>query len=577
VLRSLTVRNLAVLAGGELELGAGFNVLTGETGAGKSLLVDSLGLLAGARAESDLVREGAEAASVAGVFELEPPLRATLESAGLEADGDELVVRREISREGRNRVFLNDQPATARLLQEMAPHLLRIHGQREELGLAEPALQRAWLDRVGGSEGAALAARAATRFTDYHQLAERLAGLSGDERLRAERLDLLRFQAREIDDARLAAGEDLELRAERDALRHHEAIAHGLGEAQARLSGADGEDGEGALAAVRIARRALEVIAAWEPTATELGPELAELEARLGEAALAVDRRLARLELDPGRLDRVEARLALVERLTRKYATDAAGVLARRAEIAAQLAELEGGDADRGELEARVAEALSAYRREADALSAARRQWGAELERRVAPELAELALGKARLEVVLDVAPSAGSAVSIGGVAVEFGAWGYDRVVFVFAPNPGEPMLPLVRIASGGELARVALALQLATRGEEIAGGPSLVFDEIDAGLGGAQGAAIGRKLKRLASRGQILAVTHLPQVASFGDRHYRVSKRLRGGRTHADVEALDRAARIEEVARMLSADEVTPLSRRHAEELLATGKKTAK
>jgi len=574
VLRNLTVRNLAVLAGGELELAAGFNVLTGETGAGKSLLVDSLALLAGGRAESDLVREGADSANLAGTFDLDSGLRRRLEEAGLDASGDELVVRREISREGRNRVFLNDQPATARLLQELAPGLLRIHGQREELGLAEPALQRAWLDRVGGAGGAALVGEVANRYAEYRNLAERLAGLTGDERLRAERLDLLRFQAREIDDARLAAGEDLELRAERDALRHHEAIARGLGEAQARLAG---EDGEGALAATTAARRALDEIAAWEPVAAELGPELTELETRLGEAARSVDLRLASLEVDPGRLDLVEDRLALIERLSRKYGSDVSGILARRVEIGAELAELEGGAANREELEARVGEALAAYRGRADALSAARRRWADELERRVAPELAELALGKARLEVVVDVAPNVGSPVSVGGVEVEFGPWGYDRVVFAFAPNPGEPTLPLVRIASGGELARVALALQLATHGDEIDGGPSLVFDEIDSGLGGAQGAAIGRKLRRLARRGQILAVTHLPQVACFGDRHHRVSKRLRSGRTHAEVEVLDRGGRVDEIARMLSADEVTPLSRRHAEELLAAARREAK
>jgi DNA repair protein RecN (Recombination protein N) len=566
VLRSLSVRNLAVLAGGEIELGPGFNVLTGETGAGKSLLVDSLALLAGGRAASDLVREGAESLTVAGIFDCDAELAARLADAGFELDDNEVVVRREISREGRNRVFVNDRPATARLLQDLAPALLRVHGQREELGLAEPALQRAWLDRVGGAAAAELRARVAALFHDYRNWADRLDSLSGDERLRAERLDLLAFQARELDEARPIAGEEEELRRERDALRHHEAIAEGLGAAESALAGEE----TSAVGLVHAARRALAGIRDWEPLAVELEGELGELEVRLNEAARSVATRLGGLDTDPRRLDEVESRLALLERLMRKYGLDAAGLAFRRQEIARELAALTGGEGDREAVAAGAAAALAAYRQAATELSQARAAWGAELERRVGRELADLALAKARLTVGLERDRREGSALVVGGEPVEFGAEGFDHVVFGFAPNPGEPLLPLVRIASGGELARVALALQLATRGDEVPGGPTLIFDEIDAGLGGAEGAAIGRKLKRLARRGQIVAVTHLPQVASFGDRHYSVHKRQRGGRSHAEVEPLDRAARVEEIARMLSADEITPASRRHAGELLA-------
>ncbi len=571
MLKSLTVRNLAVVAGGEVELGAGFNVLTGETGAGKSLVVDSLGLLAGARAAADLVREGAESLTVAGVFELSRGLAARLEVAGFDLeDDDELVVRREIGREGRNRVFVNDRPATLRLLQELAPALLRIHGQREELGLADPELQRAWLDRLGGVDGAKLLDATAAAHDAYRALAERLERLVGDATLRAERLDLLRFQAAEIDAARLAAGEDDALRRERDGLRHAEAIVRGLGAALARLAEEEGS----ALESLGAARHELEAVADWEPLAGDLAREIAELGSRAGEAGRALAARLAGFEVEPGRLDEVEERLALIERLTRKFGADVAAVLERRATIGRELAELEGGEESRDALEVKTGAALEAYRQAALALSAARRKWAAELGPRLERELGELALGKARLDVVLERAARSGSPLVVDGEGVEFGAAGFDRVVFRFAPNPGEPLLPLVRIASGGELARVALALQLATRGDEEATGPTLVFDEIDAGLGGAQGAAIGRKLRRLARRGQILAVTHLPQVASFGDRHYRVTKKVRGGRTFAEVEALGRAERVDEIARMLSADRVTSLSRDHAGEMLAAAEK---
>jgi DNA repair protein RecN (Recombination protein N) len=544
VLKSLHVRNLAVLAGGEIELGPGLNVLTGETGAGKSLVVDSIGLLAGARATADLVREGAEALTVGGVFELPGALRGRLAESGIETEGDELVVRREIGREGRNRVFLNDQPATLRLLQELAPGLLRIHGQREELGLADPALQREWLDRAGGGEAAALTARVAARFADWRALAERLARLTGDERLRLERLDLLRFQAREIDDARLGA-----LAAAHGALVEEEGAA---GERLAR------------------ARHELAAIAAWEPIAAESLGELDELAVRAAEVGRAVAERIAAMETEPGRLDAIEERLALLERLFRKHGAGSAELLARREEIGRELATLEHDVEHRDELEAAVAAALAAFREAALALSAARRRWGDELADRLERELGDLALKGTRFEVALERSRRADSPLVLEGEPVEFGAWGVDRVAFLFAPNPGEPLAPLARTASGGELARVSLALQLAARGEEVAGGPTLVFDEADSGLGGAQGAALGRKLKRLARRGQILAVTHLAQVASCADCHHRVGKRVRGGRTFADVARLDRGERVAEIARMLSGARVTALSREHAEEMLA-------
>lgn len=570
MLKSLHVRNLAVLAGGEVELGPGFNVLTGETGAGKSLVVDSLALLAGARASSDLVREGADALSVAGIFELPAALGARLAEAGFELDGDELVVRREIAREGgRNRIFVNDQPATLKLLQEIAPALLRLHGQREELGLLSNELQRQWLDRSGGEAAGPLLARVAALYGDWRRLAERLERLSGDQRLRAERLDLLRFQAREIDETRPMAGEDEALRRDREALRHREAIVRALAAAHGRVF----EEEESASERIAEARSALAAVAGWESAAEEALPELAELGTRLEELGRTLGERLAQLETEPGRLDEIEERLARLERLLRKHGVaSAAEVLERRAAIGAELAELEGDESGREELEAATAKALAAYRDAALALSTARQRWGRELAARLERELADLALGKARLEVALERARREGSPLSVDGVPADFGPEGLDLVVFRFQPNPGEPMLPLARIASGGELARVSLALQLAARGEEAAAGPTLVFDEADAGLGGAQGSALGRKLQRLARAGQILAVTHLPQVASWGDLHHKVAKKTRQGRTFAEVATLDRAGRIAELARMLSGDRVTPVSQRHAEEMLAAG-----
>jgi DNA repair protein RecN (Recombination protein N) len=563
------VQNLALLAGGELELGPGFNVLTGETGAGKSLVVDSLALLVGARADADLVRDGAESLSVAGVFDLDEALAARLDSVGLAVEGKELVVRREIGREGRNRVFVDDRPATVRLLQDLAPALLRIHGQREELGLANPELQRAWLDRSGGEEGERLLAACAESFATYRDLALRLERLAGDERTRLERLDLLRYQAREIDEARLKAGEEETLRQEREALRHAEAIARSLGAAYAGLI----EDEGAALERLAAARHELEAIAAWEPLAAELGIEVEELRVRLAEAGRSIGHKLGALDSDPGRLDVLEERLALLERLARKYGGSSTASIEYRDAIARELSELEGDASSREELELATGAALEVFRDSALALSRARRTWADKLGAAVERELADLALGRARFGVALERDRRTGSAVVVEGEPVEFGAHGFDRVVFQLAANVGEPLLPLVRVASGGELARVARALQLASRGDESAG-PTLVFDEIDAGMGGAQGAALGRKLRRLAKSGQIVAVTHLAQVASYGDRHHQVTKKVRSARTLAAVEALGRPERVEEVARMLSGAKITSAAREQARELLTAAER---
>lgn len=576
MLRELHVRNLAVLAQVAIDFREGFNVLSGETGAGKSIVVDSLALLAGARASDDMIRSGTEVLTVAGVFEpVGEGWREVLAGAGVRseetpADGDappELLLRREIHRNGRNRVYVDDQPATVRLLSDLAPYLLRIHGQREELGLVAPDLQRAWLDRSGGAEARELLDRVETAYDRWAELAGRLAELTGDDRAREERLDLLRFQAGEIDAARLEAGEDHELRRERDLLRNAEAITHALGTAAETLF-----EEEGA-AVDRIARSEdlLAGIEDWQPEAVPWRTELEEARIRIEEVARSIRHRMDGIEADPRRLDAVEERLATVERLAKKYGGDAAAVLERRREIGQEIERLEGASESREELEKAAGKALAGYREAALALSERRAAWGAELAGRIHDEIAELGLAKARLEVSLRRRRREGSPLELGGEPVDFSREGVDQVVFLFTPNPGEEPRPLARIASGGELSRVSLGLQLATRGETEAA-PTLIFDEVDAGVGGAQAAALGRKLRRLAASGQILAVTHLPQVASHGHHHLRVSKETEGGRTATSVAELAGEARVEEIARMLAGREVTELSLSHARELLDDG-----
>ncbi len=567
MLRELHVRNLAVVASASVELDEGLNALTGETGAGKSIVVDSLALLAGARASQELIRSGAERLTVTGIFEpASDSWRRQLAAAGLDAQGDELLVRREVSRTGRNRVFVNDQPTTLRLLADLAPALLRIHGQHEELGLTTPDLQRQWLDRAGGAKATALLAKVAAAFGRWSALAARLAKVTGDERSRQERLDLLRFQAREIDAAQLVVGEEEALRQEREVLRHAETIG-------TSLSGASNlvVDGEGAAApSVARAHALLAEIEGWEPRAKEWGREAEELRIRLEELGRDLRQRCGEIQADPARLNQVEDRLVIVERLCLKHGRDCAEVLAYRQTIAKELAELEVDEAGREQLQAQISAALEEYSQAALELSRARVRWGQRLARAVHTELAELGLGQATLEVTLKRRRRADSPLLLAGERVEFGPEGVDRVVFQFTPNLGEEPRPLSRIASGGELSRIYLALQLAVRGQGEAMAATLVFDEVDAGVGGAEAAALGKKLQRLAAGGQVLAVTHLPQVASHADLQLKVAKRTRGGRTFTDVVQLDAEERVDEVARMLAGSEVTDLSRSHAREMIS-------
>lgn len=567
MLRSLHVQNLAVIERAELRFGPGLNVVTGETGAGKSLVTGSLSLLAGARARSETIRTGAGTLVLSGVFEPSgSDWRPLLERAGVPVDGNELLVRREVTRAGRNRVFVNDHPVTLRLLAAVTRRLIRVFGQRDELGIVSPELQRAWLDRSGGESVAPLAASCAEAWDAWRQAAERLDRLSGDDRLRLERIDLLKFQTSEIDAARLVAGEDEELRAEREALRHAEAIAAAWNQALLLLS-----DDEPAVDG-RLARagNALQDVARWQPEAGAWAATLAEAGVLVNDVTAELRSRAAGGDADPGRLDQIEERLHVVERLTRKYGGSAAEVLEHGRLLAEELSELETADVHRDEAERQAAARLAEYAARAEALSLKRRELAAALERDVVGHLRDLALGRAAFEVEIGRATRPDSPLQLGGEQVAFDRRGVDRVTYRFSANPGEELRPLSRVASGGELARLFLALQTAVRGGGRATDATLVFDEVDAGIGGAEAAIVGRKLQNLARGGQILAVTHLPQVASSGDRHLEVRKEVRAGRTRVDVHRLDDERRVEEVARMLAGEEITERARSAAQELIA-------
>ncbi|MEM6704473.1 MAG: DNA repair protein RecN [Acidobacteriota bacterium] len=570
MLTDLHVRNLAVVEESFVEFGAGLNVLTGETGAGKSLVVDSLALLAGARASSDLIREGADRLVVSGSFSLEgdelDAVRDLLDDAGLALEDPHLVVRREVARSGRNRVFLNDQPVTLTLLQRLGESLLRILGQREELALLSGELQRDWLDRAGGN--AKPLAACAKAYREYVEARERWELVVGDDRARAERIDLLRFQSQEIDDAGVEAGEEVALRQRRDTLRNAETVARALNGAVEAL---DGEQGS-ALGLARAVGQ-LRELESFDSEAPGWVEEAQELRVRSEDLAATLRSRLDTIEAQPGELDTIEDRLVILERLLRKYGDTTEDILEHAERVGRELLELDADESRRDELEAEVESALAKYRDASEALTRHRRRWAKKLERELQAQLADLALPSAQFAVALEVRRREESPLEVGGVPAEFGAHGVDRVVYQFSPNPGEGLRPLARIASGGELARVFLALQIALRGEGRAERATLVFDEVDAGIGGHEATAVGRKLRQLASGGQLLAVTHLPQVASCSHRHFKVRKGTAKGRTRVAVEGLSDHERVEEVARMLGATS-SGVSKEHAQELIESAAK---
>ncbi len=572
MLRHLHTKNLAVIEEASVDFGPGLNVVTGETGAGKSLVVDSLALLAGARASADLIRSDAEGLSVTGVFEpVGTDWRELLGEAGIECQDTELVVRREVARSGRNRVFLDDHPVTLRLLSQLSPYLLRIHGQREELGLVAPDLQRAWLDRLGLElEGEAAQHQidaVAAAYAQYQELARRLSRMTTDDRSRQERVDLLRYQAAEIAGAGLSAGEEDELHVQRGVLRHAEQIGDVLSLGTQSLL-----ESENSIAS-QLARlkAAVERIAKIDPVAVEWVGELEELRIRAEDLGTTVRSRRDSIEADPAKLNGIEDRLAVIERLLRKYGLNTAAVLEHEQTVREELLELEGNDEQIQELEDQVKTSLDQYATAARRLTASRKVWSNELTQRMHRELGELALPSATLEVAFETRPREDSPLKIDGASVEFHPWGQEAVVFLFSSNPGESPRPLAKVASGGELSRLYLALQLASGASAASAqsGGALVFDEIDTGVGGAEAAAIGAKMQSLGASGQVLAVTHLPQVASFGDRHVRVEKQVSKGSTKTAVRVLDMSERVEELARMLGGAEITEVTRQHARELL--------
>jgi DNA repair protein RecN (Recombination protein N) len=579
VLTSLRVRDLAVLEDVEVAFAGGLTVLTGETGAGKSLVVDALTLLAGGRADAALVRGGAERLIVEGAFDCDDQeARAILTDAGLLEEGGsgafEVVVRREVAAGGKGRLLVNGSPAVLKTLQEIAPRLLVLHGQAEARDLLDPDAPRRLLDRYAGLEEKADVT--AALFRDWRARqgeVERLEGAASD---RAKRLELLAFQIAEIDAVKPEEGEDERISSEKKRL----ASVERMGQLLATATGALESDENGAIAAASTARRALQQLEEIDSSYAARSVSLAGAIETMVQAAFETSRDLESLEANPARAAFVAERLDALAKLKRKYGPTLGDVLVRREGLGRErdeLADLEGAVR---KAEDAAEKAFAAYRRAALDLSAAREAAAPRLGRAVEAHLRDLAFLKSSFSAAVTRQEEEGSRFAAGGRRVSFGAHGIDQAGFVFAPNPGEPARPLQKIASGGELSRVQLALAAALASPEAVsdeggsarrGGPvrTFVFDEVDAGVSGATAEAVGRKLRGLAAQEQILVVTHLAQVAAAGERHFAVSKEAAQGRTRTRVEALDGGGRVEAVAALLAGASVGEAARAQARQLL--------
>ncbi|MHC0430488.1 DNA repair protein RecN [Streptomyces sp. O3] len=575
----MRIRSLGVIDDAVVELSPGFTAVTGETGAGKTMVVTSLGLLLGGRADPALVRIGARAAVVEGRIAVPADASAVLraEEAGAELDDGALLISRTVSAEGRSRAHLGGRSVPVGLLGELADDLVAVHGQTDQQGLLKPARQRQALDRYAGDPVAAPLAKYTVAYRRLRAVAAELDELTVRARERAQEADLLRFGLDEIAAVEPRAGEDAELAAEAERLGHAEALASAATAAHAALAG-NPEDPEGVDAGLLVggAHRALDAVRAHDPELAALADRIGEIGILLGDVAGDLAGYADDLDSDPLRLAAVEERRAALTQLTRKYDASGEGVdavLAWAERGATRLTELDGDDDRIGELTAERA-ALSAELGElAAALTAARTEAAERFAAAVTAELASLAMPHARVSVDIrqTEAVDEGSGIEVAGRALAYTASGVDEVELLLAPHPGAPPRPIAKGASGGELSRVMLAVEVVFAGSDPV--PTYLFDEVDAGVGGKAAVEVGRRLARLARSAQVVVVTHLPQVAAFADRQLLVEKTHDGSVTRSGVQVLEGEDRVRELSRMLAGQEDSETARAHAEELLATAR----
>jgi DNA repair protein RecN (Recombination protein N) len=566
MLGELRIRDLGVIDDARLEVSPGLNVLTGETGAGKTMVVDALTLLLGERADPGAVRAGRTAALVEGRLAVggDGEVAAALAAAGVADEEGEVVVARQVLAEGRSRAQLQGRMATVAAIAEVVRPLVEVHGQHEFQRLLRPAVQRELLDRFAGDKVLALREEFATGWRRLRAVERELAELAARARDRSREAELLRYQLEEIEATGVRVGELDELDAEAERLTNAESLREAAVLAWQLL---EGEEDAGAATALGAAARTVSGPGRHDEALGELAERAAGLAAEVADLASSLRAYAEGVLADPERLDAVQSRIAQLRDLLRKYGDDEAAVLANAERSAARLAEIEGGAVRSEALEVEAATLRRRLAEVGGSLSARRAEAAAELAGAVQAELRDLAMPNAELRMLVEQDEDP-AGLEVAGRRLAAGEEGLDRVEIQLSANPGLPMRPLAKAASGGELSRVMLALRVVLAGVDRT--PTLVFDEVDAGVGGRTGAAVGRRLAVLARHHQVLVVTHLPQIAAWADRHFVVEKRSDGAQTSTAVHTLDAGGRITELSRMLSGMEGSGLARAHAEELLA-------
>jgi DNA repair protein RecN (Recombination protein N) len=571
LLLELRLENYAVIDNLVVEFGSGLNLLTGETGAGKSILIDALTLLLGEKASSDVIRAGAERSVVAAVFQsneaTEKQLGKILEANGLdESDDGSLILRREIAAGGKGRVFVNNQPATVAVLRLLAPYLAIIHAQNESMLSFDGPARLELLDSFAGVELEGVA----SAFGHWKQIRNRIDELERGEQDRLRLVDLWTFQKREIEEGRLQSGEDARLEMEKRVLANAEKIYNAAMNAFDLLY----EGNSSTASSLRAAQKQVEELARFEPKFQEALAALDSARISVEDVGATVRDYAGGIHASPDHLAEVEDRLALIDRLKRKYGPTLDDVIRFAVDVSQKLAEVENKDEILQQLRGELAKTAEEYLRAARALSKKRAEAARRLEKMVESETNDLAMKSAF-----------GIEMTYSQEESEWTAAGFDQVVYMISTNPGEPMRQLEHIASGGELSRVMLALKASVEaGKSTTSGKTgqkwgtpkkssaqktLVFDEIDTGIGGRAAEAVGKKLKSLARANQVLCVTHLPQIATFGDHHFVIEKKESGGRTRTTIREVAGEERTEEVARMLSGAKLTETSRKHAEQMI--------
>ncbi|NGO75613.1 DNA repair protein RecN [Streptomyces sp. YC504] len=569
----MRIRSLGVIDDAVVELSPGFTAVTGETGAGKTMVVTSLGLLLGGRADAALVRIGAKSAVVEGRIRVPADAAAAVraEEAGAELDDGALLISRTVSAEGRSRAHLGGRSVPVGLLGELAEDLVAVHGQTDQQGLLKPARQRQALDRYAGDAVAVPLAKYVAAYKRFRAVSQELDEITTRARERAQEADLLRFGLEEIAAVEPRAGEDVELAAEAERLGHAEALASAATTAHGALAG-NPEDPEGVDAGLLVggAQRALDAVRSHDPALAGLAERLGEIGILLSDVAGELAGYADDLDADPLRLAAVEERRAALTQLTRKYGESIDAVLAWAENSAARLTELDSDDDRIGELTAEREALRGELAGLAQALTDARGEAAERFAAAVTAELASLAMPHARVTIAIGQTDDP-DGIEVGGRPVAYTSSGADEVELLLAPHPGAPPRPIAKGASGGELSRVMLAVEVVFAGSDPV--PTYLFDEVDAGVGGKAAVEVGRRLARLARSAQVVVVTHLPQVAAFADRQLLVEKTNDGSVTRSGVKVLEGEDRIRELSRMLAGQEDSETARAHAEELLAAAR----